>query len=203
MSEVSEQQDQAPVSQSGPSLQDRLVETAADPAREEPGHDPAGGRPAGGYSRLQRQLHWIVAALVVLQLIVGITIGLFGYMFGKDPFLAKLLVLHVITGTVIFALMVKRWMVRRQLGAPALPEGTPYDVAMLSRLNHYGFYGLLLILPILGWLAYLSNKPLSTLFGGIHGSLALVLALAICAHLAGVAYHTYIRKDGVLRRMWP
>jgi cytochrome b561 len=200
--DVSEQQDDALVARPLQSPQDKLVEIAADPAQEEHGTDPGHTRPAGGYTKTQRRLHWIVAALVVLQLIGGLTIGVLHYALGKDPLIGKLLIGHLANGTLIFGLMCARLMLRRRLGAPALPAGTSYDVALLSRLNHYGFYALLLIMPILGWTAYLSSGSLHSLAGGIHASLALVLALAIGAHLAGVVYHTYIRKDGLLRRMW-
>jgi cytochrome b561 len=137
----------------------------------------------------------------VLQLIVGTVIGALADPSEPNPLVAKLLVGHLAVGTVIFGLMWWRLTVRRRLGAPASPEGTPFEASLLARINHLGFYGLLLALPVLGWLAYLTKPPAAALFGSIHGGLALTLFLAICAHLGGVAYHKYIRHDGSLRRM--
>jgi cytochrome b561 len=76
------------------------------------------------------------------------------------------------------------------------------DAAVLARSNHLGFYVLLLALPLLGWLAYLSGGPAAAMWGAIHGALAQVLVLSIFLHLAGVIFHQYIRRDGLLRRMW-
>ncbi len=156
---------------------------------------------SGGYSQLQRRLHWIVAALVVVQLLVGLWIGTTPRQPQNLAFIRNLLILHLATGTVIFGLMFKRWSLRRKLGAPPPSPGTPFDAAMLARLNHYGFYLLLLVMPVIGWLAYLSDRPGAHMWGSLHGALALTLLVAICAHLAGVIYHTAIRHDGVLRRM--
>ena len=97
--------------------------------------------------------------------------------------------------------MVARLKLRRRVGAPPPPAGTPVDPALLARINHYGFYGLLLLMPVIGWLAYAFDRPDATFFGSIHGALALVLFLAICAHIAGVIYHTKFRRDGLLSRM--
>jgi cytochrome b561 len=163
--------------------------------------DAPGERPEGGYSPLQRRLHWSVAALVVLQLVLGTTIGAIDDPSEPNPLVSKLLAVHLVIGTIIFGLMLWRLSVRRRLGAPPSPEGTPFEASLLARINHLGFYGLLLALPVLGWLAYLTKPPAAALFGSIHGGLALTLFLAICAHLGGVAYHKYIRHDGSLRRM--
>lgn len=150
---------------------------------------------------MQRRLHWIVAALVGFQLALGLFIGTMDRQPQNDASLRNILIVHLITGTVIFGLMCKRLSLRRQLGAPPSPEGTPVDASILARSNHLGFYVLLLALPVLGWLAYLSPKPTAAAWGAIHGGLALVLVLAICAHLCGVIYHQYIRRDELLRRM--
>jgi cytochrome b561 len=157
--------------------------------------------PAGEYSLLQRRLHWIVVALVTFQLVLGVSIGTMDRQAQNDASLRNLLIVHLITGTTIFGLMWKRLSLRRQLGAPPSPQGTPLDAAMLARTNHIGFYVLLLVLPVLGWLAYLSSGAAAVRWGAIHGALALTLVLAICAHLGGVIYHTYIRRDGLLQRM--
>ena len=161
----------------------------------------SGERPEGGYSQLQRRLHWSVAALVVLQLVLGTIIGVIADPSAPNPLVSKLLVVHLVIGTVIFGLMWKRLALRRRVGAPPSPEGTPFEASLLARINHLGFYALLLTLPVLGWLAFLTKPPAAALFGSIHGGLALTLLLAVCAHLAGVAFHKYIRRDGSLRRM--
>jgi cytochrome b561 len=176
---------------------------SAAPVRDVPARGGVGlsERPEGGYSRQQRWLHWSVAVLVVLQLTVGTIIGTLAEPSQHNTLVETLLTIHVIVGTVIFGLMVVRLLVRRRRGAPPSPEGTPFDASVLARVNHLGFYALLLTLPVLGWLAYLTKPPAAILFGSIHGAVAVILVLAICAHLSGVVFHQFIRRDGLLRRM--
>jgi cytochrome b561 len=176
--------------------------------------------PIEGYVPAQRRLHWIVAALVLLQLSVGVWIGGTSREPANAELLGRLFAIHGGTGVLIFVLMIIRLQLRRQLGAPPAPPGTPEDVARLARLNHQAFYVLLLTLPVLGWFALgaagfglslfgivtlpspiAENHATALVLGRIHGGLALVLAAAILAHLAGVVYHTFIRRDGLLKRM--
>ncbi len=158
--------------------------------------DAPAGRPPGRYALSQQQLHWVVAAAVVLQLLLGLWVGT-----TPPARHGAILVLHAVIGTTIFALMVSRLRLRRRLGAPPPPAGTPLDAAVFARANHLGYYALLLVLPVIGWCALLSRGAIGAAFGRVHLALALVLVLAICAHLAGVAYHGLIRRDGLLRRM--
>jgi len=158
-------------------------------------------RPAGKYAPRQQRLHWIVAALVLVQLAIGITLGFMPRRPDNQPFLDKMMVLHLVAGSVIFVVMVARWRLRRALGAPGSPPGTPYDASLLARLNHYGFYVLLLTMPVVGWLAFGASGRAASMLGGLHGAMAFTLILAIGGHLAGVAYHTYLRRDGLLERM--
>jgi cytochrome b561 len=177
------------------------VTASPEPGVERVSDSSSEPRPKEGYALTQRRIHWIVAALVAVQLVVGVWIGTTTRQPANESLLDTLFKVHLVTGTLIFALMVTRLRLRRQLGVPPSPAGTPFDASLLARINHQGFYILLLTLPVLGWLAYASGEPASALFGGIHGALALTLAIAVCAHLAGVIYHTYVRRDGLLRRM--
>jgi cytochrome b561 len=158
-------------------------------------------RPANKYTLAQIRFHWVVVLLVTLQLLVGIRIGTMPDGPDSQAFLGPVLVIHAIIGTIIFGVMVARLKLRRRVGAPSPPAGTPDDAALLARINHYGFYVLLLLMPVLGWLAYAFDSPDAAFFGSIHGALAVVLVLAICAHIAGVIYHSDIRRDGLAGRM--
>ena len=151
-------------------------------------------RPEGGYAPRQRQLHWIVAGLVFLQLLLGTFIGV-----TQPVDHRSVLVLHAVIGSTIFLLMLMRWRLRRRVGAPAPPSGTSVDAAVLARVNHLGYYVLLLGIPVIGWCAYLFHGG----FGALHAAGAGVLVLAIIAHLAGVIYHRWVRRDELLQRMLP
>ncbi|MBX9875165.1 MAG: cytochrome b/b6 domain-containing protein, partial [Beijerinckiaceae bacterium] len=47
------------------------------------------------------------------------------------------------------------------------------------------------------------NQDLAGKVLDIHGTLAIVMGLLVCAHVGAALYHHLIRKDGVLRRMLP
>jgi cytochrome b561 len=157
--------------------------------------------PAEVYTLQQRRLHGIVAALVVAQLTVGVWIGITPNLPENDLLLDQLYPLHVLTGALIFVLMLMRLTLRRRLGVPPPPAGTPDDAALLAHLNHQGFYVLLLALPVFGLLTLITSGRTSTLFGGIHGGLAVTLVVAVCAHIGGVIYHNNVRRDDLLQRM--
>ena len=151
-------------------------------------------RPEGGYAPRQRRLHWIVAGLVVLQLVLGAIIGT------TQPADHRLVLwAHAAVGSTIFVLMLFRWQLRQRIGAPEPPAGTPVDAAVLARVNHLGYYVLLLAMPVVGWCAYLFGRG----FDAMHVAGAGILVLAIAAHLCGVAYHRWFRHDGLLNRMLP
>jgi cytochrome b561 len=151
-------------------------------------------RPEGGYAPRQRHLHWVVAGLVALQLLLGFIIGA-----TRPADHRVVLWVHAAVGSTIFVLMLLRWQLRRRVGAPLPPSGTSADAAILARVNHVGYYVLLLILPVIGWCAYLFHGG----FGLLHVAGAGVLLLAIAAHLAGVIYHRWFRHDDLLQRMLP
>ena len=65
-----------------------------------------------------------MAVLVLLQLILGCCIGVLAADPQNRSLLHALLPVHLVMGTEIFALMVKRWQMRRRLGAPRPPVRT-------------------------------------------------------------------------------
>src|ERR1700743_1896715 len=116
-------------------------------------------RPEGGYAPRQRRMHWIVAGLVALQLVLGLIIG------ATQPASHRVVLwVHAAIGSTIFVLTLLRWQLRRRVGAPAAPSGTPMDGAILARVNQLGYYALLLAIPVIGWCAYLFRGG----FGALH-----------------------------------
>jgi cytochrome b561 len=109
-----------------------------------------------------------------------------------------------------------------------MTRGTPADEPtieawhrIVSRLNHWGLYALLVAAPIAGYIG-ISLFPALDIFGvfslpavvapdkeasktafGVHGLLVWLLALLIAMHVGAALYHYLIRKDNVLGRMIP
>ena len=172
------------------------------------------------YAPQQRWMHWIVAGLVAVQLGVGWMLATTAAAHGSQSDLERLGAIHGGTGALIFILMLVRLRMRRRLGVPPPPAGTPETVSWLARANHRAFYVMLLAQPILGWMAasasglglsifglvslpnLVATDPDSALaLGRLHGAVAVILLLLIAAHLAGVIYHSFVRGDRLLTRM--
>ena len=83
-----------------------------------------------------------------------------------------------------------------------------------------GLYALLVLMPVIGFLATNAwgfpltvfgvlpmpvplgkNEELAKLLSLLHLSGAIAVVMLIGGHLMGVLYHTFVRRDGLLRRM--
>src|SRR5690606_16068256 len=123
-------------------------------------------------------------------------------------------------GVIVWLLTLMRLVYRRRHPPPPLPADTPAAIRTAAHASHVLLYVLLLTLPVIGFLATNAwGFPLSV-FGvlplpspvGKDEELAKILALLhrigalsiialIGVHIAGALYHTFIRKDALLRRM--
>ena len=154
------------------------------------------------YSRTQIMLHWAIVVLVLVQWLSHDAMEDFwdraedGEAFGLpgDP----IALLHMASGASILVLMVVRIIVRLRLGAPPLPAGMPKLLKLAAHLNHLAFYAILILLPVTGATAIFLGIEDSA---DLHGTLVPLLFLLIAAHIGGVIYHTFIRRDGLLWRM--
>lgn len=153
------------------------------------------------YSAIQIALHWGVVVLIVVQLLTG---GLMADYFralmrvGEDRPIMGNAVWHVVSGSLILIFMLTRLALRLTHGAPPPKADSPGWDKALSRLNHWLFYVMLIAMPVVGLAAYLIP---SHEMGELHEAAVPVLLVLIALHLAGVAYHQFIRNDGLVRRM--
>ncbi|MDW6021753.1 cytochrome b/b6 domain-containing protein [Mesorhizobium sp. BAC0120] len=155
-----------------------------------------------GYSPTQILLHWVIAALVLFQLVFGDSIGhvLRAAKRGRAVSAADVTLgtLHYWVGLVILALVAVRIAVRFSSGAPA-PVATngPAWLAEAARFSHGLFYVLLVATPILGLLGYYFGDP----FGDIHSLAKPVFIILISVHAAAALFHQFWLRDGTLARM--
>ena len=171
------------------------------------------------YVASSRLLHWLTALLVVAVIIpLGIWIV---YFEPKDePFKLQLYNIHESCGVLVFVLTLIRIWNRRRHPPPPLPLATPPMVRVAAHVSHMSLYVLLVIMPVLGFLAtnawgfplkvfnvlpmpvpFGKDEDLAKVLSLLHWCGAIALIALIAAHLSGVAYHTFIRRDGLLRRM--
>ena len=154
-----------------------------------------------GYSVLQISLHWIIAALVLFQLIFGesMTAAVDAAAEGTkaSAFDLQFASLHYWFGIAILALVGVRLAVRLMRGVPAAHPSSPVWTDLIARLAHGLFYLLLVAVPVTGLLGYYVEKP----FGDIHAWAKPVFIGLISVHALGALFHQLWMKDGTLSRM--
>lgn len=174
------------------------------------------------YSPVARRFHWLTVAFVLAQIPLGLAMTYRGNTLDIwDALTDNLYSAHKLIGFLLLWLMAGRLAYRLLHGAPPDEPSLHWWHKAGSHLVHWLLYGLLLVVPLLGWIG-ISLFPAVTIFGlfdlpslaapnedmakrvlDIHGRLAIVMALLIAAHIGAALYHYLIRRDGVLRRMLP
>ncbi len=167
----------------------------------------------GGFAII---LHWLMALLIALVLVLGWWMG--DMPKGADKL--QMMGRHQTIGLLIFGLVFVRLAWRRVHGVPAMPLATSMD--KLAALVQMALYVLMLAIPLLGYFtASFGGHPV-TVFGGIsvplltaqdhgthelmgdaHQALAYVMLALIALHAAGALKHHFMLHDDVLVRMLP
>lgn len=174
------------------------------------------GNTSERWGSVQIGLHWLIAALILIQAPAG------WVMANAAPGALQdfLYNLHKNFGVMVFVLTVVRLLWRQAHPVPLLPADMPDRQKTAAHVTHLLLYALLLLMPITGFLyTTLSgypvplfmvwdvaklvpvNKPLGEWFEIAHLSLQWLLYLVVVLHVAGALNHHFVRKDWVLRRM--
>src|SRR5579885_932553 len=139
------------------------------------------------YDRVAQLLHWLIAALAVAAVTLGIVIGLLPR---GGAARETVLLLHRSVGLTIFAAMVLRLLWRLGHKPPPLPPSLKPVEVVLAKSVHIVLYLLFFLLPVaqIAIALHLAGQCLIYLFVGLHSAAALLHAL---------------RRDGVMARMLP
>lgn len=174
------------------------------------------------YTKVAIVLHWVIALLIIGQLIGG------KVMMAMDPAPLKyeIFQLHKSFGLTILILSVLRLVWRLTHKPPSLPDGMkPYE-RLGAKLSHIGFYVLMIGIPLAGWvMVSASTRQISTklfkvitwpdfpgvtrsegfenLMKDVHEYMAYAAIALILLHVGAAIKHHYINKDDVLHRMLP
>ena len=171
--------------------------------------------PAPRFSRLSITLHWLMLALLAA---VYACIELRElYPRGSD-IREALKTWHFMLGLSVFALV---WV---RLGARALSPRSPGPGTWLGALAtavHVALYGLMIAMPLLGWLMLSAEGKAIPFFGlnlppllapdpviaeraeGLHETIGVLGYWLVGVHAAAALFHHYGLRDGTLRRMLP
>ena len=152
-----------------------------------------------GYSSLQIAFHWSIVVLVVANWFVGH--GMEEVYEAREA--AQPLTqwgpafVHIALGLAIFGTMVARLLTRLKRPVHTAPDSKHRIMALLGKINHWAFYGVLLAMPPLGVLAWFFSSDIA---GALHSFLAWALVFLIAAHLAGNFAHL-ILGENIIKRM--
>ena len=167
---------------------------------------------------ISQLLHWLIVALVIVQVTLASLAD------DLPPGMRKLTLLahHKSVGITILGLVILRLTWRWLNPTPALPDTLkPYE-RVLARCTHAMLYVLLCAMPLSGWTMSSArgfpvswfgfiqlpdlvpkNKALYHTLLTTHGTLALVLGAVVTLHVAAALKHHFVLRDDVLRRMLP
>lgn len=156
-------------------------------------------RPAG-YSRSQIALHWVVAALILFQLVFGEDIGgAFDAMIETGvAYYSTAAVLHIAAGVGVLVLGLWRIGLRLTRGAPDVPATDSRLMRIAAHSTHGLLYLLMIVVPLAGLFAWFAaNEDVAELHGLAKPAFIILLVL----HIGGALYHQFVLKDGLLLRM--
>lgn len=172
----------------------------------------------GRYSPPARWLHWLTVILMSVVVVAGLWIAYFRP--EDEAFKLRLYNIHESLGVIVWLLTVARLVYRQLNPPPPLAADTPALIRFAAHATHVALYALLLLLPVIGFLATNAwgfplsvfgivplpspigkNEEIAKVLATLHWSGALAGAMLVGGHVAGVIYHTFIRKDGLLQRM--
>lgn len=170
------------------------------------------------YRRPARLLHWIMAAIVITMVPLGIAVNYLPW----DAFQDWLFNLHKSLGIVVLGLVIVRLAYRLTHKPPPLPASIPPSQRLLAESVHIVLYVILFAMPLIGWIgtnAYGEpmnvfwsvtlpavtgkNEAVSAVLWTMHNVLGLTLGGLILVHAGAALAHRFVLKDGVLGRMWP
>ena len=168
------------------------------------------------FTALTRLLHWTMAAMVLTMLCIGLAMvtSLANY--------HALVSLHRPLGIAILVLVVVRFVNRQLSPLPPFPDTMSPTERRMARLSELLMYGLMFVLPLVGWgMLSAASYPI-VLYGPIHlppilphnvtlyavlrkahTILAYLFIVTFLAHSGAILFHSLIVRDGILKRMAP
>src|SRR5438445_8219572 len=168
------------------------------------------------FPAVSRLLHWTMAVMVLTMLCIGVAmvVSLGDY--------HALVSVHRPLGIAILILVVVRFVNRLINPPPPLPATMSRAERMAATASELAMYGLMLVLPLVGWGMLSASRYPIVLYGSLHlpfilphdamlyavlrkahTVLAYLFFLTIIAHFGAILFHTLIVRDGILKRMAP
>ena len=161
-------------------------------------------------------LHWVMVVLIVV-------VGVLGLLHDSWPKATQAfwINVHALLGLSVWALVMVRLGWRLVHPPPELPAEAGELSRRWSYPVHLLLYALMLVIPIFGIVTFLwhgrvfdfgllkldfgirKNRAIFHPTEEIHGYLAYALFTLAGLHTLAALWHHFVRRDGVLQRMWP
>lgn len=170
------------------------------------------------YSTLTRALHWLVAAIVLATMPIGVIMLQDGL---ARPTQDMLFILHKNGGVILLLLVILRIAWRMGTPSPALPATIPHWQKRLAKGVQATLYGLLLVMAVSGYVRVRAggfpvemldalgvpamvprSDTLADTAQSIHATARFPLAVLILLHIVAALKHL-IARDGVFSHIWP
>jgi cytochrome b561 len=160
-------------------------------------------------------LHWLMALLLPIALLGGALVLV--KIPNTDPMKIAALQQHFAGGILLLTLILIRLIVRISTTHPAQASTGSSILDRMAWLSHRMLYLLVVAQACSGLtMALQANLP-EVLFGGhgalpadfwvfpvrsVHYVISRLLMALIVLHVSAALYHTFVLRDGLLRRMW-
>jgi cytochrome b561 len=163
-----------------------------------------------------RLLHWTMAAMVLTMLCIGVA------MLASLANYHMLVSIHRPLGIAILILVVVRFVNRLLNPPPPFPATMSRAERLAATASEYTMYGLMFVLPLVGWGMLSAARYPIVLYGSLHlpyilphnamlyavlrkghTIFAYLFFLTFIAHFGAILFHTLIVRDGILKRMAP
>ncbi len=172
--------------------------------------------PPRQFTALSRLLHWTMAAMVLTMLGIGVA------MVASLADYHVLVSIHRPLGIAILILVVVRFVNRLLHSPPPWPPTMSRAERLAATAGEYTMYGLMFVLPLVGWGMLSAARYPVHLFGSwnlpfilphdamlhavlrkTHTILSYLFFPTFLAHFGAILFHVLIVRDGILKRMAP
>lgn len=168
------------------------------------------------YGTVAKAFHWLMFLMLMVSIIMG---NLLASM-PKGAEKLQAAGMHKSFGAILLTLIILRLAWRLLNETPKLPAGTTTAQAILAKGMHWILYILMFAQPISGILmsqasgfpvsffglfefpVFLEKNPeMAKTFLAMHGTVWILLIVAVIGHAGAALHHHFFKKDNVLKQM--
>ena len=174
------------------------------------------------HSILARAIHWFTALAILALAILGFWMTQRAAANLWDNLTNTLYGWHKLIGFTVLLVTILRFCLKLNSKTPPYPNNISPFLVKVASIVHYMLYGLLFVVPMLGWAGVTAYPALITVGGyslpampgipkseliakqifQIHGLLAMTLIAVALLHIAAALNHLIIKRDGIFQRIW-